>query len=308
MNVMPLARQLTVVAALCEGSSIRAAARIVGAHHDTVTRLGVRLGRGCAALHDKLFQRLRPRAVEVDEVWSFVHTKQARKDSHDPRSWGDQYAFIGIDADKKAVISYLVGKRNGANTAAFALDLRRRVVSQPQISSDGWQPYVQAIKVAFGPRASYAMIVKTYQSEAGNVEAKRRYSPGRVTDVQRIVVSGKPDPERMSTAFVERQNLSVRMAMRRCTRLTNAFSKVLANHEAAFSLYVGHYNLVRRHETLRTTPAVACGVADHEWTVRELIERAGEMSNDAPTQPVRRVSARDTGVDCEAGICRPKRR
>lgn len=308
MNLLPLHKRITAVSALCEGTSIRATGRIIGSHRDTIMRLGLHVGQGCANLHDKLFRDLAPKVVEVDEVWSFIHKKQKRLKPKDPEIWGDQYTFIGMDADQKAIISYLIGKRNGPNTATFALDLRKRVTTSPQITSDGWAPYVDSIKAAFGPNADYAMLIKKYEVDCG-VEAKRRYSAADVVDTNKIIVSGSPDVDRISTSFIERQNLTTRMMMRRCTRLTNAFSKKLENHQAAFSLYVAHYNLVRRHETLGMTPAVAVGVVDHEWTTEELISEAlATLEPDDDTQspqPVTDVSQENVDVACRSGVCGP---
>jgi IS1 family transposase len=264
-------KQALVVAALCEGVGIRATARIVDVNRETVGKLALAVGEGCARLHDTLFVRLAPARVELDEAWSFVHTKQAKLKEDDNPDYGDQYSFVALDADTKAVIAYHVGKRTAANTQGFLLDLASRVTTKPQITTDGLSQYVKAVARAFGPDADYAMCIKEYLA-ACSVEASRRYSPAEAVHVERIRVSGEPDDAAISTAYVERQNLTLRMLTRRFTRLTNGFSKVLRNHRAAMDMYVGYYNLCWVHETLAAgavprTPAMAAGVARERWDV-----------------------------------------
>jgi IS1 family transposase len=299
MNILPFEKQVAVVAALTEGCAIRAVERLTDVHRDTVMRLGVRVGQGCAALHDRLFRGLNVNLLELDEVWGYIGKKQKRLTRDDPADLGDTYTFIGLDATRKAIISYRTGKRTGDNTIEFAADLRARILGRPQISSDAFRPYVDAIEWAFGSEVDYGQIVKVYEGEPGPTAA-RRYSPGWVVDVRRATIAGAPDPEKISTSYVERQNLSLRMACRRFTRLTNAFSKKLANHKAAVALYVAHYNLCRVHETLRTTPAMALGVTDHIWTIGELVEAAlgQEPASPLPVAPPpspRPLSAKQAG-------------
>ena len=236
-------------------------------------RLGVRVGHGCAALHDRLMRDLHVNLLEFDEVWSFIGKKQKRLGPNDLREKGDCYIFTALSATHKAIVSYQIGKRSGANANAFAMDVRQRVLGRPQISSDGFSPYVDAIEQAFGSEVDYGQIVKVYAGEPGP-DAARGYSPGVVVDVRKAVIAGGPDRKKISTSFVERSNLTVRMQCRRLTRLTNAFSKKLENHAAAVALFVAHYNLCRVHETLRVTPAMALGVTDHIWTIGELIGAA----------------------------------
>ena len=197
--------------------------------------------------------------------------KQKRITPTDPADLGDQYVFIGIDATLKAIISYRVGKRDAENTNAFLADLRRRIVNRPEISSDGFPAYPEAVERSFGADCSYAQVIKQYHGEPA-IDTARRYSPGVVVGVRRHRLIGHQ--RRVCTSYVERGNLSVRMASRRFTRLTNGFSKKLANHVAAVSLYVAHFNLCRVHEALRITPAMAMGVTDHIWTIGELIDEA----------------------------------
>ncbi len=265
MNILPLDKQIQIVSALVEGCSIRATERLTDTHRDTIMRLGLRIGEGCAMLHDGMMRGLHVNLIEFDEAWSYVGKKQKRLKPTDGRDKGDQYVFVALDATRKAIVSYLVGKRDSENTNAFATDVRERIVNRPQISSDAFKPYVEAVELAFGAEVDYAQIVKQYDGEPGP-DAARRYSPGWVVAVRKQRIAGKPVRARVSTSYIERSNLTLRMQSRRFTRLTNGFSKKLRNHAAAVSLYVVHYNLCRVHETLRTTPAMALGVTDYIWT------------------------------------------
>lgn len=280
MNILPFDKQIAAISALTEGCSIRATERLTGTHRDSIMRLGVRVGEGCAQLHDSLFRDLQVSHIELDEVWAFVAKKQRRVTQKDGSDVGDQYLFTALDAVGKAIISYVVGKRTAENTQAFVADLRARVINRPTISSDGFNAYPESIELAFGADCDYGQIVKQYHGEPGP-EAARRYSPGHVVGVHRARISG--NPKRICTSFVERSNLTVRMQSRRFTRLSNGFSKKLRNHEAAISLYIAHYNLCRVHETIRMTPAMQLGVTDHIWEIGELVEAA--LEGIAPTPP-----------------------
>jgi IS1 family transposase len=283
MNVLSRDQQIQIIACLTEGQSIRATERITGIHRDTIMRLGERVGRGCAELHDRMMVGIRTGRLELDEIWGYVGKKQKRVERHEISHKGDQYTFIALASSAKAIISYRTGKRDSENTDLFVQDLRQRVLGIPEISTDGFHPYKNAIRDAFNGRASHGVIVKTYSVVNLAVkEAARRYSPAEVVAVEREVVSGIP--AHISTSYVERQNLTLRMTQRRFARLTNGFSKKLTNHAAAVSLYVAHYNLCRVHEALRTTPAVALGVADRVWTIGDLIEAVLPLE---PNRPVR---------------------
>jgi IS1 family transposase len=273
MNILPLDKQIQAIAALTEGCSIRATERLTGIHRDTIMRLGVRIGQGCAALHDGMMRDLQVPILELDEAWGYVGKKQKRTEAHEVEK-GDQYTFIALDATRKAIVSYTTGKRDAANTHAFVNDVWERIINKPQITTDGWGPYIGAVAECFGQGADFAQLVKHYSAESAAIDAAHRYSPPHVVRVERMVVSGRPAYRHVSTSYVERQNLSLRMHQRRFTRLTNGFSKKLENHKAAVSLYVSHYNLCRVHETLRITPAMALGVTDHIWSIGELIEAA----------------------------------
>ena len=273
MNVLSREKQIEVIAALCEGVGIRTASRLTGVNRGTVGTLALRVGMGCMELHDRIMVGVRTERLELDEAWSFVGKKQKNVKRHEINAKGDQYVFIGMAGTQKAIISWGVGKRNTDSTMDFLHDLRSRVIGQPEISTDGFHPYRPAIRDAFGPDASHGVIVKTYSVTHLARDAVTRYSPAAVVAVSREVMSGDPE-QYVSTSYVERQNLSLRMGSRRFTRLTNGFSKKLDNHVAAVALYVAHYNLCRVHEALRTTPAKAIGVADRAWTIAQLVDAA----------------------------------
>lgn len=270
MNILTRDQQIQVIAALTEGMSIRAVERLTGIHRDTIMRLSVRAGR-----------------LELDELWQYVGKKQRRMTRDDGMDKGDQYTFIALAASSRAIISYQTGKRDGFTTNDFMRDLSERVIGRPEISTDGFPPYATAVRAAFGARADYGRIVKTYSvTNLATPEAARRYSPAEVVAVSREIVTGMPT--QISTSYVERSNLSIRMASRRFTRLTNGFSKKLENHCAAVSLYVAHYNLCRPHESLspsamrQITPAMAAGISDHVWSIGELLDAVLSL---VPTRP-----------------------
>lgn len=279
MNILSRDKQIEIIAALTEGCSIRAVERLTHVHRDTIMRLGARVGHGCARLHDYRMLGLRVGRIELDELWSFVGKKQKRVSRKDEAVTGDQYVFTALASTSKAIIAYRVGKRNGENTEAFVADLRERVIGTPEISSDGLHYYETAVRFAFGNRVAYGQIVKSYVGEPPK-DAARRYSPGTVVAVNRQVISGVP--AHISTSYVERSNLSVRMACRRFTRLTSGFSKRLEHHAAAFALFAAHYNWVRVHETTRMTPAMALGLTDHPWSIGELLDAALEYEPSKP--------------------------
>ncbi len=289
MNYLSREKQIEISAALCEDVGQRAVTRLTGCDRKTVARLALRVGRGCQELHDRLMVGIRVNRLELDEAWSFVGKKQKNVLRHEINAKGDQYIFIGMAGTQKAIISWGVGKRNTASTDDFLQDLRSRVIGQPEISTDGFLPYRNAIRDAFGYSASHSVIVKTYSVTHLVKEAQGRYSPAAVVAVAREVVSGDED-QYVSTSYVERQNLALRMSQRRFTRLTNGFSKKLDNHVAAVALYVAHYNLCRIHEALKSTPAKALGVVDRAWAIGDLIDAAlaSQSITPVPSAPARR--------------------
>lgn len=274
MNTLPFEKQVQVISALTEGCSIRSAERLTDINRNTIMSLGLRIGDGCERLHDGMMRDLQVNQIELDEQWDFIQKKQKRVRTGDPAEFGDVWLFVALAATQKAVLSYLVGKRTTENTYALARDLRARIVNRPQITSDGYAPYVGAVEAACGWDVDYAVLTKKYVGDSNLPDAAHRYSPGHVAGIEKTVIRGIPDSEKISTSYVERFNLSSRMQMRRFTRLSNGFSKKLESHRAAVALWVSFYNLCRVHETLRCTPAMALGVSDHIWTIDELVQAA----------------------------------
>lgn len=283
MNTLSRPAQVRVLSLLCEGSSIRAVERLTGAHRDTITRLGVRVGYACMALHDRWVRDVIPSMIQLDEIWSYVAKKQGHLDDGDPETWGDQYTFVATDTQTKLTIAYLTGKRTAESTRVFAADLRARVLGRPHLVSDGFNAYPDAIEEAFGVKVDYAQVIKRFADD-GVEEAARRYSPGKFVGVQKQAVFGAPDLDASHTCHVERQNLTMRMHMRRMTRLTNAFSKKAENLAAAVALHVAFVNFVRVHQTLRVTPAMAAELTDHVWSMEELLD-AAERARDEGAPP-----------------------
>lgn len=268
-NVLRTEKKLAVIAALVEGCSVRSTERLTGVHRDTIIKLLVRVGTGCAALLDERMIDLNCERLELDELWSFVGKKQRHVTAaDDARHVGDTWTYVAIDATSKLIPSFLVGKRDAMNTNAFVSDVAARLRNRVQISTDGLRMYVEAINAAFGENVDYAQVVKTYEADA---IGPGRYSPPKVASTEKTPIVGEPISEYVSTSYVERSNLSMRMGMRRFTRLTNAFSKKFENHCAAVALYVAHYNFVRTHRSLRVTPAVAAGVEAGGWDLDELL-------------------------------------
>jgi IS1 family transposase len=284
MNRSSLDRQTQIINCLVEGNSIRSTERMTNTHRDTIMRLMVQVGEGCAKLMDETLRDLTCRRIQVDEIWSFVGKKQRFVTAQDDkRRVGDQWTFVALDADTKLVPSWLVGKRDLRTASAFMADLSGRLSNRVQLSSDGLKAYIDATERAFGADVDYGQIVKFYEAEPIGAG---RYSPPHVVGTEKSVLTGNPDQAYISTSHVERQNLTMRMSMRRFTRLTNAFSKKVENLRAAVNLHFAHYNMVRLHKSLRTTPAMAAGVSDRLWTLGELVEAAIEV---APVIPLRRT-------------------
>jgi len=270
MNRLSRDRQAQIIGCLVEGNSIRSTERMTDTHRDTIMRLMVSAGEGCANLMDERMRNLSCRRIQIDEIWAYVQKKQRHlTEADDPNRVGDQYTFIALDPDTKLIPSYRVGKRDIETAAAFLTDLSERLINRVQISSDALRAYVEATEQAFGGDADYGQIVKIFEGEP---VGPGRYSPPHVVDARRYVVSGNPDLRHISTSYVERQNLTMRMSMRRFTRLTNAYSKKIENLRAAVALYFAHYNFVRIHSSLRVTPAMEGGVTNHLWSIGDLLE------------------------------------
>lgn len=269
MNRLTLEKQAAIIRGLVEGSSIRSVERMTGVHRDTIMRLMVAVGDGCGKTLDQMMRNLPCKRIEVDEVWCYVGKKQRHVGvGDDPNQVGDFYTWVAIDADSKIVPAFRVGKRDGANANAFVADLSSRLQNRIQLSSDALKAYVEAVEISFGADVDFAQIVKTYEGEP---VGPGRYSPPKVASVSKLIIVGQPNMRLASTSYVERGNLTMRMSMRRLTRLTNAFSKKLENLEAAVKLHFAYYNLVRFHKTLRMPPAMVAGVTDRPWRVEDLI-------------------------------------
>jgi IS1 family transposase len=274
MNVLSIEQQVAVISALTEGMSIRSVERLTGIHRDTIMRLGLRVGDACGKLHDRTMHSLRVNRIEIDEIWSFVGKRQRRGKGgvpREPADRGDQYLFTALASSAKAIISYRIGKRDVGTTQSFLTDLRARVLGTPEISSDAFSAYEVRVPQIMGTRTPYGQVIKHYSMPTVK-EAARRYAPGDVVAVEYKAIQG--DPSHISTSYVERSNLTIRMANRRFGRLTNAHSKRLPNHAASVSLFVMHYNFCRVHETTKVTPAMALGLTDHPWSIGELVHAA----------------------------------
>jgi IS1 family transposase len=276
MNRLSRAERATIIRALVEGNSIRSTSRMTGAARNTITTLLVELGTACAAYQDRALRNLGSTRIECDEVWSFCYAKAKNvpEERRGEFGYGDVWTWTAIDPDTKLVPSWLVGSRDLDDAMAFMADLGSRLANRVQITTDGHKPYVEAIERAFGQDVDYAMLIKQYGVEASldGSPTARRYSPNRVTAEEVRIVAGDPNPDLISTSYVERQNLTMRMGMRRFTRLTNGFSKKVENHAAMVSLHFMHYNFGRPHSALgkNRTPAMAAGVSDHVWTCDEI--------------------------------------
>ena len=271
MNRLSTEKRAQVVAALVEGNSIRSTCRMTDAAKGTVTKLLVDLGYACMAHHDLTVRDLQSERVQCDEIWSFCFAKQknVQPDKVGTLGYGDVWTWTALDADSKLMVSYYVGKRETEDAHAFIGDLAQRLSARVQLTTDGHFPYLKAIKANFGLDVDFAQLIKHYSTDYP--EGRSRYSPPICTGIDVRVRIGNPDPAEISTSYVERSNLTMRMGMRRFTRLTNAHSKKLENLTCAVALHFAYYNFVRVHSTLKTTPAVAAGVADHVWTLQELI-------------------------------------
>jgi IS1 family transposase len=271
MNTLPKDKQATIIRAHVEGNSIRSMERMTGVHRDTIMRLVVRTGQGCAQLLDERIKSVPAQRIQADEIWTYVFKKQARLSTDDHPDMGDQYVFVAMDADTKLVISHLVGKRDATSAYYFIRDMKDRIIGRPQVTTDGFRAYLPAMEDVFGADVDYAQLVKLYGQPKAASGSRDWYAPVQVTAAIPMRVNGNPDPRYISTSLIERQNLTMRMQMRRFTRLTNAYSKKLENLKAAVALHFAHYNFVRIHQTLRVTPAMAAGITDHVWELEELL-------------------------------------
>lgn len=269
MNKLNNERRAQVVAALVEGNSINATVRMTGVAKNTVLKLLADLGTACAAYQDMAFRNLPCKRIQCDEIWSFCHAK-AKNVPEEKRGilgYGDVWTWVAIDADTKLVPCWHIGRRDARAAYEFINDLSGRLAHRVQLTTDGHRPYLEAVEAAFGSQIDYAMLVKIY----GKPQEEIRYSPAECIGCQVVEVAGTPDPAHVSTSYVERQNLTMRMSMRRFTRLTNGFSKKLENHRHAIALHYMFYNFARIHKTLRCTPAMAAGVTKRLWEISDIV-------------------------------------
>lgn len=280
MNKLPLKTRVQILAMLVEGSSMRSISRVTGVSINTVTKLLMDAGEACAAYHDETVRDVTAQRVQCDEIWSFVYAKDknVKTAKAAPDGAGDVWTWTALDSDSKLILAYEVGDRSAETAIEFMDDLRARLANRVQLTTDGHKAYLEAVEGAFGGDVDFAQLVKLYGESVEGKRAERKYSPAVCTGAKKRVVEGRPDMAAVSTSHVERQNLTMRMGMRRFTRLTNGFSKKLENHLHMLSLYFVHYNFVRVHKSLRMTPAMAAGISDTlhdmEWIVGLLDARA----------------------------------
>lgn len=283
MNKLDALERAQILHLLCEGQSIRAITRVTGASKNTVIKLLVDAGKACMAFHDANVHDVKSKRIQVDEIWSFTYAKQknvaAAKAA--PDGAGDTWTWTAIDADSKLIVSYFVGGRDSDCAILFMDDLRSRLANRVQLTSDGHKAYLEAVEGAFGGDIDYAMLVKMYGPSTES--AKGRYSPAECTGAKKMRIEGSPDFAHVSTSFAERQNKTMRMHMRRFTRLTDGFSKKVENHAYAVALHMMYYNFVRLHTTLRTTPAMAAGVSSRLWEIGDIVKLVEDAEAVKPT-------------------------
>jgi IS1 family transposase len=277
MNKLPLAKRTQILAMLCEGSSMRSISRVADVSINTVSKLLVEAGEACLAIHDETVRNVKASRVQCDEIWSFCHAKQKKVATAKaaPEGAGDVWTWTALDADTKLIVSYFVGDRSGESAMVLMDDLRDRLANRVQLTTDGHKAYLEAVEGAFGADVDFAQLVKMY---GPTITAPGRYSPAECAGIKKIRREGNPDIAHVSTSYVERQNLTMRMSMRRFTRLTNAFSKKLDNHIHALALYFAFYNFCRIHKTLRVTPAMAAGITDRLWSLDDIVAKIDAMA------------------------------
>lgn len=282
MNRLSLAKCTQVVSALTEGNSIRATVRMTGVSKDAITRLLVRIGSAAADYQDRTLRNLECKRIQCDEIWAFCYAKDKNvpADKQGKFGFGSVWTWVAMDADSKLIPSFMVGNRDGHTATLFIDDLKERLANRVQLTTDGLHAYLEAVEGAFGCEIDYSMLIKIY----GASQEEVRYSPGECIGCERKRIVGNSDPKHISTSYIERQNLTMRMQMRRFTRLTNGFSKKVENHAYSAALHFMHYNFVRVHQSLRVTPAMEAKVTDHLWTLEEMISTLDANSKKTETE------------------------
>src|SRR3984957_3629441 len=291
MNKLDRETRARVLHLLCEGQSIRAATRLTGVSKKAVMKLVVDAGHACTEYQDRVLRNLPSKRVQVDEIWNFIYAKADHvKDAKTPpKDAGDVWTWTAIDAESKLLVSWLVADRTTESATMFMDDLKERLANRVQLTSDGHRPYLEAVAGTFGDDVDYAMLQKIYGAEP---QGEKRYSPAKCIGAKKREITGSPDAKHISTSFVERQNLTMRMHMRRFTRLTNAFSKKIENHACAVALHSMYYNFVRLHQTLKVSPAMAAGVTDRLWEMVDVVDvlDAFEAKRKRAAQPLFEVA------------------
>jgi IS1 family transposase len=272
-NVTSRDKQTAIVSMLAEGCSLRAIERMTGTHRDTVMRLGVRVGQGCIAVMDQKMRNLNCRLLQFDEIWGFIGKKERHVSVDDDPRYGDVWTFCAVDAETKLVPAFKCGKRDARTANAFVQDVANRMSNRVQISTDGLRAYVEAVEKSMGANVDYGQIIKTYTQDDSQ-QPNRRYSAPEIVTTEKKRIVGSPDMDLVSTSYIERLNATTRLHMRRLTRLTLAFSKKPENFEAAVGLHFAYYNFVKRHITIRCTPAMEAGIERDFWSVGDLVEAA----------------------------------
>jgi IS1 family transposase len=263
-------KALLALQLLLEGNSIRSTERITGLDKNTIMRVLVLAGAKCEQRSGEMIRNVSVKEIQADEIWSFIGKKEKALRQDDDPTFGDAYTFVGIERNSKLVLAWHLGRRTMRDTEAFTEKLNEATAGTFQITTDGFSAYRYAVSLSLGTRVDFAQLIKVYEASP---EGEHRYSPSEVVSTEVVPVIGRPDPDKICTSHVERQNLTMRMQIRRFTRLTNAFSKKWENHYAALALYFAYYNFVRIHQTLRVTPAMEAGITDHVWTIEEMLSK-----------------------------------
>jgi IS1 family transposase len=276
VNQLPLSKRTEIITLLVEGNSLRSTSRITGCSINTVTKLLVEVGKACQTFHNDNVLHLQSKLVQVDEIWSFVYAKEKNvpEAMKEDAGVGDVWTWTALDADSKLIVSWMVGDRSLTTGEVFMKDVASRLANRIQLTSDGHKVYLEAVGNAFGNQIDFAQLVKIY----GDSDMEKHYSPAECTGTKKTVISGKPDKTKISTSFVERQNLTMRMHMRRFTRLTNAFSKKIENHCYAIALHFVYYNFAKVHKSLRVTPAMEAGIAKRPMNIEDIVNLTNNLN------------------------------